>query len=172
MKCHLVSTDLHYGWLRLKNDQKQTMGVQTNHWIQMKLLKKCKNSYHLHDLMFFFSINPVLFKLKFTQDTSNTVYSKESRDEDAVYLGSVLLLIGIDSEATDVFFFFSNLHHSRSNPKSPFQTEVVPSRGHMITMASTSLHDIKLECEGCRVVFITPYEFLTFMTYRRVFSKK
>jgi hypothetical protein len=71
----------------------------------MKLFKKCMNSYYLHDLMFFFSINLVLFKLKFTQDMIDTVYCKESRNEEAVYLGSVLLLIGIDSEATHVCFF-------------------------------------------------------------------
>ena len=117
--------------------------------------------------MFFFSINLVLFKLKFTQDIIDTVYCKESRNEEAVYL----LLIGIDSEATHVWFFL-NLHHSRTNPKSPFQTQVVARRGHVITMASTSLQDIKLECEGCRVVFITLDEFLTFMTYHRVCSKK
>jgi len=39
-------------------------------------------------------------------------------------------------------------------------------------MASTSLQDRKLKCEDCRVVFITLDEFLTFMTYRRVCSKK
>jgi len=55
---------------------------------------------------------------------------------------------------------------------SPFQTKVVPRRGHVITMASTNLQDIKLECEGCIVVFITLDEFLTFMTYHRVCSKK
>jgi hypothetical protein len=59
--------------------------------------------------------------------------------------------------------FFLNLHHSRTNPKSPFQTQVVPRRGNVITLSSTSLQDIKLECEGCRVVFIKRDEFLTFM---------
>ena len=68
--------------------------------------------------------------------------------------------------------FFLNLHHSRTNPKSPFQTQVVPRRGHVITMASTSLQVIKLECECCRVVFITFDEFLTFMTYRQIGSNK
>ena len=56
--------------------------------------------------------------------------------------GTVLLLKRIDSEAINVFFL--HLHHSRTNPKSTFQTQVVSRRGHVITMALTSLQDIKL----------------------------
>jgi len=69
---------------------------------------------------------------------------------------------------------FWNLHHSRTNPKSPILDPGSTEKGSCDhnAIALTSLQDIKLECEGCRVGFITLDEFLTFMTCHQVCSMK
>jgi hypothetical protein len=63
-------------------------------------------------------------------------------------------------------------HITQKHEDRVTRTPLILRRGHVITMASTSLQVIKLECECCRVVFITFDEFLTFMTYRQIGSNE